>query len=68
MRLTEPGAPDTYVVEVENTLGAPLYQGQLRLGAGLDTRLNLSALPRGLYVLRLHGTRGQSAVRRLVRD
>ncbi|MFD2785212.1 GEVED domain-containing protein [Hymenobacter rubripertinctus] len=68
LRLTETSAPDTYTVEVENVLGARLYRGQLRLGAGLETSLDLSQLPRGLYVLRLRGTHGQSAVRRLVRD
>ncbi|MBT9393783.1 PKD domain-containing protein [Hymenobacter sp. NST-14] len=68
LRLTEPGTPDTYAVEVESPLGARLYQGQLRLGSGLEAGLDLSHLPRGLYVLRLRGTRGQSAVRRLVRD
>ncbi|RSK29763.1 GEVED domain-containing protein [Hymenobacter metallilatus] len=68
LRLADASAADTYQVEVENTLGACLYRGQLRLGATADASLDLSQLPRGLYVLRLQGSRGQSAVRRILRD
>ncbi|RSK48913.1 GEVED domain-containing protein [Hymenobacter rigui] len=68
LRLADASAADTYRVEVENTLGACLYRSQLRLGTAADARLDLSQLPRGLYVLRLQGSHGQNAVRRILRD
>jgi len=68
LRLTDARAADAYSVEVMNTLGACVYRGQLRLGAATDAGLDLSGLPRGLYVLRLRGSHGQSAIRRVLRD
>ncbi|RSK44327.1 GEVED domain-containing protein [Hymenobacter perfusus] len=68
LRLANARAADTYSVAVENMLGTCVYRGQLRLGTAADAGIDLSGLPRGLYVLRLRGSHGQSAIRRVLRD
>ncbi|WP_400190360.1 GEVED domain-containing protein [Hymenobacter sp. B81] len=68
LSLTTAQPPATYALTVENALGAVVHRQSLRLLPGSPTELNLSALPRGLYVLRLLGADGQLLLRRVVRD
>jgi len=67
LRLPDAAAAGTYAVTVHNVLGAELLSTQLRLTPLTDATLDLMALPRGLYVVRLRGTDGQLAVRRVER-
>ncbi|GAA4383620.1 hypothetical protein GCM10023186_24930 [Hymenobacter koreensis] len=57
-----------YVLTVENTLGAVVYRSQVRLAPGAAQAVNLSALPRGMYLLHLQDAAGQLLVRRFVRN
>ncbi len=52
---------------VQDLLGAALLQTALRLD-GRPAALDLSALPKGVYVLRLCDAQGRTALRRVVRD
>jgi len=65
LRLSDPAAAGTYGVRVENVLGAEVLSTTVRLSPSQDAELNLPALPRGLYVVRLHDAEGQAAVRRI---
>ncbi|GAA4012781.1 hypothetical protein GCM10022408_26960 [Hymenobacter fastidiosus] len=68
LRLPEAAAAGAYAVTVHNVLGAELISTTLRLGPTHAATLDLTALPRGLYVLRLRGADGQLAVRRVERQ
>ncbi|QNH63640.1 GEVED domain-containing protein [Hymenobacter sediminicola] len=68
LRLPDPSAAGTYAVTVQNVLGATLLTSTVRLSPAQDAELNLSALPRGLYVVRLQDAQGQTAVRRVQRN
>ncbi|QHJ05887.1 GEVED domain-containing protein [Hymenobacter busanensis] len=68
LQLAEGRATDTYALTVENTLGAVVLRSQVRLVPGTAAAVDLSTLPRGLYLLRLQGTDGQPLVRRVLRD
>lgn len=57
-----------YAVEVLNLVGATVLRTSLRLSPAADADLDLSALPAGVYVLRLTDAQGQAAVRRVVRE
>ncbi|MGY3090453.1 PKD repeat protein [Hymenobacter sp. UYAg731] len=68
LRLPDAGAAGLYTAEVQNVLGATVLRTALRLGPAADAQLDLSALPAGVYVLRLRDAKGQTALRRLVRE
>lgn len=68
LRLPDPAAAGTYAVRVENVLGAQVLSHSVRLAPGLDAELDLSALPRGLYLVRLQNADGVTAVRRVERE
>ncbi|AMR26767.1 hypothetical protein A0257_06355 [Hymenobacter psoromatis] len=57
-----------YDLEVLSPLGARLLAQSLRLSPTAPAALDLSALPPGLYLLRLTNAQGQSALRRVVRQ
>jgi PKD repeat protein len=67
LRLPDAAAAGTYALTVYNALGAELLRASRRLGPAADATLDLSALPRGLYVVRLQGADGLVAVRRIER-
>ncbi len=68
LTLTDAAAAGSYAVAVQNLLGATLLQTRLRLAPGTPAALDLSALPPGVYVLRLTDAAGRAAVRRVVRE
>jgi PKD repeat protein len=70
MRLSLPdaSAAGVYTTEVQNMLGATVLRTSLRLGPAAEADLDLSALPVGVYVLRLRDAQGQTATRRVVRN
>ncbi|MEL5994237.1 GEVED domain-containing protein [Hymenobacter segetis] len=68
LRLPDASAAGLYTTEVQNLLGATVLRTALRLGPAADAQLDLSALPAGVYVLRLRDAQGQTALRRLVRE
>ncbi|SHI90665.1 Por secretion system C-terminal sorting domain-containing protein [Hymenobacter daecheongensis DSM 21074] len=68
LRLPDASAAGSYAVTVYNVLGAELQRTQLLLGPARPATLDLTALPRGLYVVRLQGTNGQVAIRRIERQ
>ncbi|MDU0372867.1 GEVED domain-containing protein [Hymenobacter endophyticus] len=68
LHVADAGAADTYAVEVTNSVGTCVHRSTVRLSASTDASLNLSHLPPGLYVLRLAGTHGQTAIRRVLRN
>jgi PKD repeat protein len=68
LRLTDAAAAGTYQVRVHSVLGAQLLSTTLRLSPADNTSLDLTALPRGLYLVRLIDASGQTAVRRVARD
>ena len=68
LRLGDASAAGAYTATVENLLGAELHRRELHLAASADAELDLSALAKGVYVLRLRNAQGQVAVRRLVRE
>ena len=68
LRLPDASAAGLYATEVQNLLGATVLRTALRLGPAADAQLDLSALPAGVYVLRLRDAQGQTALRRLVRE
>ncbi len=68
LSLPDASAAGVYATEVQNVLGATVLRTSLRLGPAAEADLDLSALPAGVYVLRLHDARGQTATRRVVRQ
>ncbi|SHL03643.1 GEVED domain-containing protein [Hymenobacter psychrotolerans] len=68
LRLPDPAAAGAYAITVHNVLGATVLTSNVRLSPAQDAELDLSALPRGLYVVRLQDAQGQTAVRRVQRD
>ena len=68
VQVSEAAANGLYDLEVLNPLGARLLAQSLRLSTTTPTTLDLSALPPGLYLLRLTNAQGQSALRRVVRE
>ncbi len=68
LRLTDGNAAGTYAATVENLLGARVLSTSLQLKPAADAALDLSALPQGIYLLRLQGANGQTALRRIVRE
>ncbi|WP_156176099.1 GEVED domain-containing protein [Hymenobacter terrenus] len=68
LRLPDANAAGLYATEVQNLLGATILRTALRLGPAADAELDLSSLPAGVYVLRLRDARGQTALRRVVRE
>ena len=67
LALADGRAAGLYTAEVRNLLGAVLLRNTLRLSPA-DAELDLSALPAGVYVLRLRNGQGQTATRRIVRQ
>ena len=63
--VSEPGLAGPYDLEVLSLLGARLRAQPLRLSPAAPAALDLSALPPGLYLLRLTNAQGQSALRRV---
>ena len=63
--VSEPGLAGPYNLEVLSPLGARLRAQPLRLSSAAPAALDLSALPPGLYLLRLTNAQGQSALRRV---
>ncbi|GAA3925625.1 hypothetical protein GCM10022406_09490 [Hymenobacter algoricola] len=68
LRLPDAAAAGTYGISVYNVLGAELLRTTRRLGPAADATLDLTTLPRGLYVVRLQSADGQVAVRRVERQ
>ena len=68
LNLPDASAAGLYATEVQNLLGATVLRTALRLGPTAEAELDLSALPVGVYVLRLRDAQGQTAVRRVVRE
>nr|WP_262895818.1 T9SS type A sorting domain-containing protein [Hymenobacter ruricola] len=68
LRLPDASAAGQYAVAVHDVLGATVLSTSLRLGPAADAELDLSALAPGVYVLHLRDARGQTAVRRVVRE
>jgi len=68
LQVSEATASGSYDLEVLSPLGARLLAQSLRLGTAAPTTLDLSALPPGLYLLRLTNAQGQTALRRVVRQ
>ena len=67
LALTDARAAGLYGTEVRNLLGAVVLRTALRLSPA-EAELDLSALPAGVYVLRLRDAQGQTATRRVVRQ
>ena len=68
LHLPDARAAGLYAAEVQSLLGATVLRTALRLGPAADAELDLSALAPGVYVLRLRDARGQTALRRVVRQ
>ncbi|MCB2377344.1 GEVED domain-containing protein [Hymenobacter sp. BT635] len=68
LRLADAAAAGTYTVTVHNVLGAQLLTTTRRLHPTTEATLDLTALPRGLYVVRLTDAAGQTALRRVERN
>ncbi|TGE18666.1 GEVED domain-containing protein [Hymenobacter elongatus] len=68
LRLDDATAAGTYGVTVHNVLGARLLASTLRLSPAADARLDLTALPRGLYLVRVTDANGRTATRRVERE
>ena len=68
LRLPDAAAAGLYATEIQNLLGATVLRTALRLGPTADAELDLSPLAPGVYVLRLRDARGQTALRRVVRE
>ena len=68
LALTDARAAGRYTTEVQNLLGATVLRTTLRLGPTAEAELDLSALPAGVYVLRLRDAQGLTATRRVVRE
>jgi len=67
VQVSEAAANGLYDLEVLSPLGARLLAQSLRLSTAAPATLDLSALPPGLYLLRLTNAQGQAALRRVVR-
>ncbi|MDO7852243.1 GEVED domain-containing protein [Hymenobacter convexus] len=68
LRLPDAGAAGAYAATVQNLLGATLLTTSLRLGPAADAELDLSRLAPGVYMLQLRNAKGETAVRRVVRE
>ncbi|UYZ63685.1 GEVED domain-containing protein [Hymenobacter weizhouensis] len=68
LRLPDPTAAGLYTATVETLHGAQVLTKALRLSPATDAALDLSALPAGVYVLRLRDAQGREAIRRMARD
>ena len=68
LALADANAAGRYAAEVRSLLGATLLRTALQLGPAAEAELDLSALPAGIYLLHLRDARGQTAVRRVVRE
>ncbi|TGE28104.1 GEVED domain-containing protein [Hymenobacter metallicola] len=68
LRLADAAAAGTYSVAVHTVVGARLLTTSLRLGPAADALLDLSSLPRGLYLIHLTDANGLTAVRRVERN
>jgi PKD repeat protein len=65
LRLPDPAAAGTYAVRVDNVVGAQVMQTSVKLTPSQEVELDLSALPRGLYLVRLQNSEGKMATRRI---
>ncbi|UOG73485.1 GEVED domain-containing protein [Hymenobacter tibetensis] len=65
LRLPDPAAAGTYTVRVDNVVGAQVLETSVRLSPSQEAELNLSGLPRGLYLVRLQNAEGKMATRRI---
>ena len=68
LALADAPAAGRYALSVENMLGARLLSASRRLGPTAEATLDISALPPGVYVLRLRDEQGREALRRIVRE
>lgn len=68
LNLSDANASGTYTATVENLLGARLLETSLRLAPSADAELNIGALAKGVYLLRLRDAQGHTALRRVVRE
>ncbi|MDB5236346.1 MAG: hypothetical protein JWR44_3339 [Hymenobacter sp.] len=68
LHLPDASAAGLYNTEVQNVLGATVLRAALRLSPGADAELDLSSLAPGVYVVRLQDAKGQTALRRVVRQ
>ncbi|WP_375436584.1 GEVED domain-containing protein [uncultured Hymenobacter sp.] len=65
LRLPDPAAAGTYAVRIDNVVGAQVMQASVKLGPNQEAALDLSTLPRGLYLVRLQNAEGKMAARRI---
>ena len=65
LRLPDPAAAGTYAVRIDNVVGAQVMQSSVKLGPNQEAKLDLSSLPRGLYMVRLQNAEGKMATRRV---
>ena len=65
LRLPDPAAAGTYAVRVDNVVGAQVVRTSVQLSPTQDGKLDLSSLPRGLYLVRLQDAKGKLATRRV---
>jgi len=68
LHLSDAAAAGTYTATVESIVGARVLTTSLHLGPAAAAKLDLSALPRGLYLVHLQDRKGHVAVRRVLRD
>jgi len=68
LNLSDANVSGTYTATVENLLGARLLETSLRLAPSADAELNIGALAKGVYLLRLRDAQGHTALRRVVRE
>ncbi|MDO7845624.1 PKD domain-containing protein [Hymenobacter sp. M29] len=68
LHLPDASATGAYAATVQNLLGATLLTTSLRLGPAADAELDLSRLAPGVYMLQLRNAKGETAVRRVVRE
>jgi hypothetical protein len=68
LSLSDASASGTYTATVENLLGARLLETALRLAPTAEAELDMGALAKGVYLLRLRDAQGRTALRRVVRE
>lgn len=68
LALGDAAVAGTYTATVQNLLGSTLLETSVRLTPGTNTMLDLGAVAKGVYLLRLRDAQGRTALRRVVRE